>query len=521
MTELEPLGELRTELEALTREANRLVAKYEPERLSRETLASIKAEVRDGQSGWNAISRAGSGPVDRSWSELLETFTDTLQAWRYNGWVRQVVRLTTAYVVGDGLTVSSTVAEVQQFIDKFWQHPENGMVLRLASWSDELCRAGEIFPTLFTNKYSGMSHVRAVPASCVPHIETDANDYEKELAYHESQVGTVEPKIWKSKRRAKVYKPDKLGRLRRPDPVMLHYAVNRPVGATRGESDLLPFLAWAQRYTDWLKGRVLFNRIRNLLAIMWVKINDENQVKDKQAEYESNPPGEGAVFVTGPDEEVSFPSARIEATSAEADGKAIRLAMAAASNLSLVHFGEGDTANLSTTTSMDDRTYRTYRQRQQALEFFVTDLVTVAYSRYREVTTGQPVADDEDLGITVSCPDISRSDNEALAKAAKEMVTGLAALRAALGLAGDKFDSIFLNLAFKFAGELLDEDDIKAILKERPDPQTNQPTNEPSNQQTNGDDDETNDDSDSAGEQHRAHHRFGVNGHATAEVEPT
>jgi hypothetical protein len=40
---------------------------------------------------------------------------------------------------------------------------------------------------------------------------------------------------------------------------MLHYAVNRPVGAVRGESDLAPILPWLRRYNRWLEDRVRLN----------------------------------------------------------------------------------------------------------------------------------------------------------------------------------------------------------------------------------------------------------------------
>jgi len=36
-------------------------------------------------------------------------------------------------------------------------------------------------------------------------------------------------------------------------PVILHYAVNRPVGAKWGESDLGPLLKWLARYSSWLE----------------------------------------------------------------------------------------------------------------------------------------------------------------------------------------------------------------------------------------------------------------------------
>ena len=37
---------------------------------------------------------------------------------------------------------------------------------------------------------------------------------------------------------------------------MRHFAINRLVGTTRGQSDLEPILKWLRRYRDWLVDRV-------------------------------------------------------------------------------------------------------------------------------------------------------------------------------------------------------------------------------------------------------------------------
>lgn len=432
-----------------------------------DSLAVKPAAIDDDNTGWTRVTRAGRGPADRAWYEHLSDLTDALDAWRVNPWVRQVVRLTTAYVVGDLAVgtppVSSKVPHVQDFISAFWSHPENLMSNRLAAWCDELTRAGELFPVLFTNQFDGMSYVRAVPASVIEEVLTDPQDYEKETGYSEAVPGQIERKIWKSWRTAKTRPPAIDGRHYKPEPVMLHYAVNRVVGATRGESDLTPLLPWAQRYTEFLKERVLFARLRNKMALMWVKVNDPNQVEQKRADYAANPPEEGAIHVTGPDEEISFPNPNIQGFQAEHDGKVLRLAMAAATNLSLVHFGEGDTANLSTSTSMDDRTFRTNSQRQRDFGFMLADLVGHAYRRYRAVL-GSPVVEGEDLGIVVKFPDISRSDNSELATAAKEAVASLAELQSSLRIETPEFRQFAFRLALKFAGEILSEEEIKTIL---------------------------------------------------------
>lgn len=431
-------------------------------------LASVTAEVNDknNNAGWTSLS--GGGPVDRPWSELQELYRDVVDAWRLNGWVRQVVRLTRAYVTGDGVTISSEDSDIQTFISEFWHHPENRMDSRLGDWCDELTRSGELYPVLFTNKISGISQVRPIPAACITSVETDPDDYEKEIGYKEQVAGQLEPKLWKSWRTARVFTPRKDQRHQRPEPAMLHFAVNKIVGATRGESDLTPLLPWAKRYTSWLKERALFNRIRNALAGLVIRVMDRTKVKDKQEQYK-NISLEGGVLVVGPDEEVSAPDLSIRGFDAEPDGKALRLAMATASNQSLVHFGEGDSALRSTSASMDDRTYRFYRERRNEFGQMLIDLVFHAYRRFLQT---QGVAEAElprsarELGITAKFPDISRADNKELADAAKLIVTALGDLKMDFDL-GPEFDRLAIAMSFKFAGEILSDETIDKLLAER------------------------------------------------------
>ncbi len=123
------------------------------------------------------------GVADKGWGELHQEMDDAREAWRQNPLARRLVGMVTAYVVGNGITLRSEYAPLQRFIDEFWQ--ANQMDQRIPEWCDELCRAGEIFPVLFTNPQDGASTVRCVPASIVERIEWREGDYEAELRYKE------------------------------------------------------------------------------------------------------------------------------------------------------------------------------------------------------------------------------------------------------------------------------------------------------------------------------------------------
>ena len=424
----------------------------------RVMLAAIRVRITGDNKGWTQMTRsAQAGPTDRNWWETQQDLSDALEAWRNNFLIRQVVRLTTAYVVGDGIRVTSKIPAVDAFIQEFWDHPENRIGERLSAWCDELTRSGEIFPVLFTSQFTGMSQVRAIPALCISEIETDPEDYEKELSYSETVPGQLQPKTWKSKRTAKTRQPAIDGRRYRPEPMMLHYAINKPVGSVRGEGDLLPVLPWAKRYTEWLKDRVRFNRLRTALGAVAIEIDDDTKVEEKRSYYAANPPTDGAIIVHGKGEKISYPTASIQGFDAEPDGRALRLAFAAGANRPLHFFAEGSSATRSTAEEMGDPTHRDFRMRQQDFAGFLVDLCSCAWRRYELVNGMQPL---DDLEIEAVAPDVSRADNTALAGAASTIVNALAVMKAN----GWIDDRTAVEMAFKFAGELLTEEEIEEIL---------------------------------------------------------
>jgi hypothetical protein len=91
---------------------------------------------------------------------------------------------------------------------------------------------------------------------------------------------------------------------------MLHYAVNRPIGALLGETDLVTMLPWLQRYSRMLEDRVRLHwAIRSFLWFVTVPTNKSERnrskyrsapesgsivVKDEKRNLESLPLGYGA-----------------------------------------------------------------------------------------------------------------------------------------------------------------------------------------------------------------------------------
>ena len=63
-------------------------------------------------------------------------------------------------------------------------------------------------------------------------------------------------------------------------------------------------------------------------------------------------------------------------------------------------------------------------------------------------------------------PDISRSDNEALARSAREIMSGLQTLATQLPGRSESYTKQMIRLLFKFAGEPQTEDVIEDIYRQ-------------------------------------------------------
>jgi hypothetical protein len=407
-----------------------------------------------GHQGDGLTFRPAGTSLDKPWHELYLEFTDAREAWQKNPLARRMVGLVTSYTVGQGITLHSDYRPLQRFIDDFWHH--NRMPLRLDEWSDELARSGELFPVLFTNPASGMSTLRTVPACLIEAVDSDPEEYERELCFRETTTALsggpgASEKWWQ-------------GPGNRPDfstPLMLHYAVNRPTGAVRGESDLAPILPWLRRYSRWLEDRVRLNAA--MRAFLWI-VRAPARLHGELAERYRTPPEAGTVIIADKDnEEWQAVTPNLHANDAEKDGRAMRwMVVAGGPGTALLDIGEGEDSNLATGQAMAEQRRRFLRRRQAYLAWLLVDLILQAWRRYGAATGGRyrtVTAQD----IHVNLPDISPEDNGHLASAAAALVTSLAGLA---DLVGDSpaYRAMALRLYTKFLGERVDEAEFGRIL---------------------------------------------------------
>jgi hypothetical protein len=398
-------------------------------------------------------------PRDRHGYDRDEVLADALEAWRVNPLARRIVGMMTQYVVGGGIEVECKHERTNKYLDEWWNHRLNKMQIRVYEWCDELSRSGELFLVVSTDQ-AGMSYLRAIPAADILNIETADNDLDQEVTIIEkpspdytsqtrNEAGLMEGRRWS------VYKqnedtPNESGEF---DPVMVHYAVNRPVGAKHGESDLAPLLRWLTRYAAWLEDRARLNRFRNTF-IFWVKARFSSQAEkmERQAELNRNPPNPGSILVSDESEEWKCISPNLASFEAAEDGLALKKMVAVGAGLPMHFLAEPESATRTTAESAGGPTFRHLQQRQEYFLWMLEDIARICVRRRKYYDRLIKV----DEKIKVIGTDISARDNAALAAAASTIIGGFAVLRDR-GLIDDQE---LMRMAYRFSGEVVDIEEL-------------------------------------------------------------
>lgn len=451
--------------------ANRLFK--EPIRRQALAIAETENYFTVGASNWTSSDR-DRYPYDRQ--EILQ---QALEAWRVNPLARRLVELTSQYVIGDGLVFSCKHEATQKFLNRFWNHPLNHMTTRVIELCDELTRTGNLFLLVSTDP-SGMSYIRAIPTADIDRIDHLPNDIEQPiLFYPKASADNLNPPPYPA------YNPatdttnsqiDTVAGIFKPQgetfqPVMLHYAINRPIGAQWGESDLSPQLRWLSRYANWLEDRARLNRFRtSFVYVVKAKFTSEAERLARQARLNANPPTPGSILVCDESEEWSVISPTLDSKDANTDGLAIKKMISAGAGVPLHFLAEPESATRTTAEAAGGPTFRRFEQRQNFFLWLVKDLLTVVVNRRAQVDRRIPTSRDwsrvekANLEIKVTGPDISARDNAALSMAAVNAMTASTTLFDR-GLIDE---SELLRIVYRFFGETEDIEDVLARRKNKP-----------------------------------------------------
>ena len=338
----------------------------------------------ESEDGFFLTGESVSAVRDRTAADFRSVIECGLQAWREDPLARRIVSLVTQFSIGRGFRFKADDPGADALLHEFWDHALNRMDARLMEWSDELCRTGNLFIMISSDR-SGMSYVRAIPSGLVEEIVPLENDIEQaELFRLREAADPHRPQIRELKTvpNASLLEPVN-------EEAMLHFTVNRPIGGQWGEPDLAPILPWLDRYQGWLKNRCVLNESRSSFIYMVRYKNMPELIRAKrQEQLNAARFRPGTIYVVGDGEEWSAVNPNLDSSDANEDGLAIKKIIAAGAGIPVSFLAEPGSASRAETGGMEDSACRNFRQRQQVLLWITETLLRHVLARGALVRCG-------------------------------------------------------------------------------------------------------------------------------------
>jgi hypothetical protein len=281
------------------------------------------------------------------WRALLE---EAYLAYCTNPLAYAIVEMGVNFILRGGVRLVAADPRVQTALDAFWDDPENHMGTRVYSIATELSLYGEQFLRFFVDPLTGRTVIRQIDPLLVDEIETDPHDIERILRYRIRSPAFTRPgdeEHWIDAAEVEAFQ------------------INKVSNAVRGRSDLAPLLPWLRRYKEWLTDRVRINRYKSAFLYDVTLLGaTPATIQAKRAEYAA-PPEPGTVIFHNESEQWKAVQPQIGADDVAADGRALKLMIAAGAGIPEHYLGEGGHVNRATAAEMGLPTMKRFQRRQE------------------------------------------------------------------------------------------------------------------------------------------------------------
>lgn len=367
-----------------------------------------------------------------------------------NPLAKGIVDLVTAFVVGEGFTVTSKDEDVQASIDRFWDDGQNDMPSRIEDLTRELAIYGEQVVLAFVNAASGrVALVSADPRTVtkvVPHPL--ASDRPYAVCFGSATVASED-------RWVKIIAEDDdprsvmFGRLvgqkpgetfRQGEETLRFYqppsaeagtilagcffvAVNKPRSAMRGRSDLLPVADFVDLYD-----RLIFDeaeRMSFLRAFVWdVKVTGADEGQLKARAITEPPPKPGSVKLHNESEEWTAVSPDLNSDDSQNTADLILSLVATGTGLPKVWLNGLMDANRATAQETSTPSLKRLTARQRIVRRVIEHMVRFALDCAEEAGALK-AAGDARHQFTVTAPEMSTRDLERASRSLQATVQAL------------------------------------------------------------------------------------------------
>lgn len=322
--------------------------------------SSIVINTKADGAGWEILGSAWKGHIARDQQVMV---AQARRFFRFDPNAQAAIYGLLDYLMGRGVTITpkSQDARIWKLWRNFWTSPENNMDIRQFEIFKRIFRDGETFLRYFTTDKSGgktpfttirfMDPIDVQRGASEKNAETDKtnqgitfdpDDAEKPVMYH--MKDRINPGIEHAIPAAEVQH--------------IKYPV-ADMDQSRGESALQAVMELFTHYKQWLKNRIILNKLRTaIFAVRKIDIQSGASVSQLQQTLPSSGRSQdgkkqnirpGTLYNPPPGVDIEMRSANINASDVKEDGRNMILQMCAGTRLPEFMFGDASNANYSST----------------------------------------------------------------------------------------------------------------------------------------------------------------------------
>ena len=372
-------------------------------------------------SGEDALWRSLTLDSARDLNQMTQKRMQDIAFYLYdsNPMAKRVIEIVGDFCVGDGFTYTAEDDSVLEVIDNFWNDPDNNLDEAIYENVSELCQFGENCFPVWVNEADGAVKLGYVDPGTIVKVKKDKrNPRLNDVIFWKRPRGrkTEELKVINIDRntRSKTY-----GKL---IGNAFYFTINKPIGATRGRSDLLSLADWLDGYDQFL-----FARLERafLLNTFFQDIECEGMnTKELQEFVKQLPTDRRPGSLRAHNEKVKFTviSPKLEGQDASNEARMFKNQILGGAGYPEHWFAEGGKTTRATAMEMGLPTLKKLRKRQKIIKFqyqrminFVIDQAIIAKTLKENVNRKFAL---------IPAPIVSK-DNKGLAESFNGYVDGL------------------------------------------------------------------------------------------------
>ena len=390
-----------------------------------EVMERLKAaNMTDEDEGWRRITGDSTRQLNEVTQDRMIEISYWL--WKYNPLANWIIEITTAFVVGDGLTIEAKNDDVQEVIDKFWDDPVNAMKLHLKKHTRELGIYGELCLPKFVGENSGRVRVGFFDPAQIKSVITDPHNCKMRIAVLLKGTGGKVGRKFKTvlpegaeevlSDKAKIYRDQC------KDGEVYFDAINNVTNEPRGTSDLFVLADWLDAYEQFLydyadKWPLLNSFVWDLL----VEGADENEIKKALKNFTKK---SGSIYGHNEKQKLEAVTPDLKAVDAEKGARLLRNHIMGNTGFPEHWYGGGGDVNRATAVEMGAPAFRMLSDKQaEIISIFSFILEDVIFEAGKAgMLDGVEV---EERTFTVSAPPLAAKDITGFATAVQELTTAL------------------------------------------------------------------------------------------------